>query len=182
MASTDKLTRLSNRAAFDKALVQAMDQARASGESFAVFFMDVDFFKRFNDTYGHHVGDEALRVVAEALRSTLGAQGTVARYGGEEFVSIVSGQSEESCRRMAEAARGAVEKTNLQHEGQALSLTTSVGVAFADAWPESTTGEQVVNLADEQLYKAKRAGRNRVEFAAFAKADQARAAGRHAAA
>lgn len=182
VASTDKLTRLSNRAAFDKAMNQALAQAGASGESLAVYFMDVDFFKTFNDTYGHTVGDEALRVVAEALRSSLGAQGVVARYGGEEFVAIVAGKSEQACRRLAEEARGAVAQANLMHDGQRLSLSISIGLAYADAWPATTTGEQVVSLADEQLYKAKRAGRNRVEVAAFAKADAARSVGRTAAA
>lgn len=182
VASTDKLTKLSNRAAFDKAMGQALAQAQAAGEPLAVFFMDVDFFKSFNDTHGHHIGDEALRVVAGALRSALGAQGVVARYGGEEFVAIVSGQSEQSCRRLAEETRAAVAKTRVESDGQALSVSISVGLAYANAWPESTTGEQVVKLADEQLYKAKRAGRNRVETAVFAQADSGRAATRPAAA
>lgn len=174
VASTDKLTKLSNRAALDKAIGQALIQTRTSNEAFAIFFMDVDFFKGFNDTHGHSVGDEALRVVAGALRETLGAHGVVGRYGGEEFVSVLTGKREHECRRLAEETRAAVERQRVSIEGKSLSVTISVGVAFADQWPQSTSGDQILKLADEQLYKAKRAGRNRVEMAVFAQADSSR--------
>ncbi len=170
VASTDKLTNLSNRAAFDQAMEQMLNQARISASSLAVIFIDIDFFKHFNDDHGHHVGDEALKVVAHALRSSLGGLGVVARYGGEEFVAIIAGASEPECRNCAEGARKAVEQAKVHAADQALSVTISVGIAFAIAWPEATTPDQIIKLADEQLYKAKRAGRNRVEAAVFVEA------------
>lgn len=182
VASTDKLTRLNNRAAFDSVLEQALSRTLSSRESFAVFFIDVDNFKRFNDSHGHQAGDEALRTVAGVLRGTLGEHGTVARYGGEEFVAILTGVSEQACRRHAQEACAAVAQASVSVEGKSLTVTISVGVAFADAWPATASAEQIVNLADQQVYKAKKAGRNRVEMAVFVQAEPANSLNRQSAA
>ena len=157
-ATTDPLTGLPNRTALD----QAMANAPAAGPC-AVLYVDLDHFKAINDRLGHPAGDEALRHVAGVLRSALREGDVPARTGGEEFVLWLPNTDKASALDIAERVRRWVEESRWRWEGCEMGMTCSIGVA---AIPDTT--EQVANLmaaADAALYRAERAGRNRVEQA-----------------
>ena len=156
-ATTDHLTGLPNRMALDRAM------ADASPDPCAVLYMDLDHFKKINDRFGHAAGDDALRHVAQILRSVLRERDVPARAGGEEFVLWLPETTKSSALEVAERVRRRVEESRWVWEGAVVGLTCSVGVA---ARPDTTT--QVANLtvaADAAMYRAKKAGRNRVEEA-----------------
>ncbi len=137
----------------------------APGHSLAVLMIDVDHFKRINDSYGHPMGDEALKAVAETLRANLRAFDTLARYGGEEFVVVMPGATLSEATGAAERLRDAVAQMQFQPDGRGLPhrLTVSVGVAASTG--SDATPEALLQVADRALYCAKRDGRNRVEMA-----------------
>jgi len=127
--------------------------------------VDVDFFKAFNDTYGHQAGDEALRAVARTLGSTAGESALVARFGGEEMALIATGLAEREAEELAEGLRRAVEALEIAHAGAPGigRLTVSIGGACIVPLPgRSSSG--ALQLADQNLYAAKSLGRNRVVF------------------
>jgi len=127
-------------------------------------FCDIDYFKRFNDTYGHQAGDECLVRVAEAMEETLNRPADlVARYGGEEFIALLVDTGEEGARMLAERMRARVEALRVPHRTSAVApyLTVSLGVATVVPRP-SVRPEDLVDLADRALYAAKEGGRNRV--------------------
>jgi diguanylate cyclase (GGDEF)-like protein len=125
--------------------------------------IDIDFFKKFNDKYGHLVGDKVLRHVAGIFKSSLREQiDTVARYGGEEFAVILPETSLEGAEVFAERIRSSVEKTKLKHESSELSVTLSVGVASTMTTNCEKTSA-LIEAADTALYRAKDNGRNKVE-------------------
>jgi len=161
-ASTDELTGLYNY----RFLVDYLDQQIALAErlqsSLAVLMLDLDRFKALNDTHGHHAGDEALRAFAEALRSTVRRSDLAARYGGEEFVVVMSNTGGDEARLVAEKIRRAVAALELRFGAEAVRLTVSIGGV---AYPEDTgDARQLLELADDALYQAKRSGRDRVRF------------------
>jgi diguanylate cyclase (GGDEF)-like protein len=164
LLESDPLTGLKNRRSFDEHLNRAWLQAQRDGRSVAVLMMDVDNFKGFNDLYGHQAGDEALRRVSAALREA-GRRplDLAARYGGEEFALIMHDVTLEHATETAEWLRNAVHRLAIPHQGAAADgvVTLSVGVAVAEA-ALGRTARGVVQLADEALYAAKAAGRNRV--------------------
>jgi diguanylate cyclase (GGDEF)-like protein len=156
-AATDPLTGLPNRMALDQAMANA-----PSGPS-AVLYVDLDHFKAINDRLGHPAGDDALRHVAGVLHSALREGDVPARTGGEEFVLWLPNTTKASALDVAERVRRSVEESGWRWKGSDVGLTCSIGVA---ATPDTT--QQVANLtaaADAALYRAKRAGRNRVEEA-----------------
>lgn len=157
-ARTDGLTQLLNRRAFDEEMDRLPQRIATSGADAALLLMDIDHFKKFNDTYGHQVGDRVLKHVADVVRKTLlGMDVVAARYGGEEFAVILSSGSGLIASRTAEELRAAVESTALKHEGQTLTITLSVGVSLSATGLDS---EELIARADEGLYAAKRSGRN----------------------
>ena len=164
VASTDGLTKLANRAAFDKRLDEEIQRARDKGQPLALIIMDVDHFKRFNDTYGHQAGDEVLRSVGACLLNDVRNLDFAARYGGEEFAVIHAGEAAETVGAKADEIRQAIERRSIQYDGRRLCVTVSLGVACVNAPPVNLTCEELIKQADEQLYKAKRTGRNRVEM------------------
>ena len=156
-ATTDPLTGLPNRTALDQAM------ANAPAGPCAVLYVDLDHFKAINDRLGHAAGDEALRHVAGVLRAALREGDVPARTGGEEFVLWLPNTTKASALDVAERVRCWVEESRWRWEGSEVGLTCSIGIA---ATPDTT--KQVANLtaaADAALYRAKRAGRNRVEEA-----------------
>lgn len=172
MAYRDELTGLPGRRALN-------DRLERLGRNYVIAMADVDHFKKFNDSHGHDVGDQVLRLVASRLRK-VGGGGKAYRYGGEEFALVFPGRSLEECLPHLEALRQAVEAYRLQlrdkqkrpnddRQGRQrrgstaaaeVSVTVSLGVAERD--DESRTPEQVLKAADQALYAAKSAGRNRV--------------------
>lgn len=163
-ATTDALTGVGNRVAFDARLSLELERFARSGVPFALLMMDVDRFKLFNDTYGHQAGDRVLRTVAQVLDANIRKIDFVARYGGEEFAAIAPDTSVEGISALAERLRRAVEETSVPWEGKKLSVTISVGVAVFGEATGDGDAPKIIRAADEQLYAAKRAGRNRVEM------------------
>jgi diguanylate cyclase (GGDEF)-like protein len=159
-AATDALTGLANRRTFDQKLLHHVGFYERYARPFAVLMLDVDSFKRFNDTYGHEAGDRVLKEVAAVLRSAVRDADLAARMGGEEFVVLLPEAGLRSAAEAAERIRRMVEVRAVPFEGRSLLVTVSIGVA---AVPDCTdTAGSVLALADAALYRAKEAGRNRV--------------------
>lgn len=165
LASLDGLTCIANRRRFDQILEVEWSRALRTESWISVIMMDIDFFKPYNDNYGHAAGDDCLRKVAEALETSLRRSAdTVARYGGEEFVAILPGTDPHGALVVAENMRHSVESLAIEHAYSAVSplVTISAGVASAIPMTESSAGTLVAS-ADKRLYEAKSSGRNRVE-------------------
>lgn len=155
----DSLTASYNRRYLDQRLLETA----ALGE-FAVALVDLDFFKKVNDTFGHLVGDRVLRQVADLLRMGLPEDGFCARYGGEEFVLLLPGLEGAAAWAVAEAARARVEQFPWSTIVRGLRVTVSVGVAHEPGTGGNTSPEQRLRLADGLLYTAKQSGRNIVAY------------------
>jgi diguanylate cyclase len=158
----DALTGLANRRCFDERMQDAVRDVQTEGGEFCILLADVDHFKKFNDTWGHATGDQVLRLVAQCFKANTKGRDTAARYGGEEFVVLLPQTAVEHAINLAEQIRRTVESKKIvkRSTGETLgSITLSIGVA------KHQPGEpvaQVINRADQCLYAAKRAGRNRV--------------------
>jgi len=167
LGMTDPLTGLSNRRYFDERLREELVRAARYGVPLACLFIDVDSFKRINDTYGHQTGDRALAAVAACVRQQVRLGDTVARYGGEEFAALVQGDRADA-QTVAERVRVAVEKLHLlDDDGERIALTVSIGVAartVSGSPAEAVAlGRAMMDEADRAMYQAKHNGRNRVE-------------------
>jgi diguanylate cyclase (GGDEF)-like protein len=165
MAEVDGLTGISNRRHFQEALAREAGRSRSTGKPLAIIMIDVDHFKRINDTRGHLAGDALLRHVAQTVSRLLRRSDLLARYGGEEFAALLAGADRTSAARVAENLRGAIENAPLEAAFPAppLRATISLGVA---SLPENGPHESaVLEAADRALYRAKREGRNRVAVA-----------------
>jgi len=163
-AITDPLTGLHNRRFLYDALPRELARARRTGAPIAVLMIDIDNFKRVNDVHGHTAGDRVLQEVARAIKTTIRGSDLSCRYGGEEIVVVLADSPPEGTRVRAEAIRAAVEALRIDSAGeQPIGVTISLGVAI---FPGSgNDADATLRLADEAMYAAKRAGRNRVEFA-----------------
>ncbi len=157
-ASTDVLTGLPNRRYFDE-FCSLLGQRRRAGDSLGMLMVDIDLFKRVNDTYGHAVGDEVLRAVGGAIASAVRDNDVPARFGGEEFAVLLRNSSEQVALEVAERVRLAVSQLDLG-EWHVPGVSVSVGVAF-DTRHDEPIGDLLVR-ADRALYRAKRGGRNQV--------------------
>ncbi|MDR1996628.1 diguanylate cyclase [Azonexus sp.] len=159
-AVRDGLTGLHNRRYLDGILEREVSRARREGSPLSLVMLDIDHFKRVNDTYGHQAGDEVLRVLAATLQADIRAEDTACRYGGEEFLVLLPNMPLTAAIERAEGWRRAVETLTVEHGGVAVTCTISLGVA---AYPEhGTTPDDLTRCADLALYRAKAAGRNRV--------------------
>lgn len=164
-ASQDGLTGLANRRCFDEKLALELDRARRHAQPVSLIMMDVDFFKKFNDSYGHVAGDDCLRAVAGAVaRSVNRAEDLAARYGGEEFAVIMPGADTAGAREVAEAIRTAVAALQIPHAASATgTVTISLGAATIHPAPaDSGDASALIRQADALLYQSKSGGRNRV--------------------
>lgn len=161
-SQTDPLTGLANRKLFDGALAKAITEANENGEPLSLLMADVDYFKLFNDKFGHQTGDQVLRLVAQAMKQNVKGQDVAARYGGEEFVIALPKTVLRSAISVADQIRRAVMAKELmkRSNGERLGrITVSVGVALLRA---NDTPQSLIERADNCLYAAKRNGRNRV--------------------
>lgn len=166
LSAVDGLTGIANRRQFDEALAREWRRCQRAGEPLSMLMGDVDFFKQYNDRYGHQAGDECLRTVAGCLLEKLRRPADiVARYGGEEFAVILPDTGFEGAMRVAEAMRSGVQSLSLPHEGSTFGVVTaSFGVATM--LPERADGmPNLLSAADWALYEAKRHGRNCVHAA-----------------
>lgn len=155
----DPLTGVANRRALDARLNEEIARAARHDAPLALLMFDIDHFKSYNDEFGHVLGDDVLLCFAELLRMDIRQTDLVARFGGEEFVVLLPETTEEGARMLAERYRARVESTNFPGK----KITTSIGLAV---WqPRFEQPEQFIDAADQALYAAKRAGRNRVEVA-----------------
>lgn len=165
MAFIDGLTGVSNRRHFDDRLAAEWGRAQRSGSALSLILLDVDFFKNFNDHYGHQAGDDCLRQIAKVLKAELKRPtDLVARYGGEEFVCLLPDASLEDAMAMAERLLQAVKTRGIAHlySDAAPVVTVSLGVATRAPELGNMQSAKLLALADEQLYQAKRTGRARV--------------------
>jgi diguanylate cyclase len=161
-ANTDTLTGLPNRRALDEFLRASQAEAMETGEPLSVLLIDIDRFKKFNDNFGHGVGDQVLRLMAKALRDSVRGNDLPARYGGEELIAVLPGAGLAACEVIAERIRRAVADCQITRRstGDILpGITVSVGVA--QFRPGESTA-QLLERCDSALYLAKRTGRNRV--------------------
>ncbi|MGV3605363.1 MAG: GGDEF domain-containing protein [Planctomycetaceae bacterium] len=156
-ARTDALTGLPNRRAFDDELLRRMAEWQRHDIPFLMLVLDVDHFKRINDTYGHPAGDSTLKQLAAVLKATLRQTDSAYRFGGEEFVVAIPGQGEKIATDAAERLRITVRNTEFMFNGTRLPVTISVGVAQPQ---RNDQASQLFKRADEALYAAKQGGRN----------------------
>jgi diguanylate cyclase (GGDEF)-like protein len=160
LTNVDGLTGLGNRRYFDEFLDTEWRQALRAGEPISLLMIDIDFFKQFNDSHGHVLGDACLVEVATALAEALPAQtATVARYGGEEFAVVLPGTTADAAHAIARRLLAAIEQRQIPHPSSPLGVVTvSIGITTCPA-----TAYAAINLlqqADAALYRAKRNGRN----------------------
>lgn len=159
-AMKDFLTGLDNVRRFELKLNHAINHSRVSGKALHILMLDIDYFKRINDTYGHSIGDEVLRELAELFGKLCKNNFSISRVGGEEFCAIIQDLPVSSVREFAERIRKAVEKSRFT--SRQLRITISIGIA---SFPETVKViDQIMEEADKALYKSKSYGRNRVSF------------------
>jgi diguanylate cyclase (GGDEF)-like protein/PAS domain S-box-containing protein len=160
MAMTDPLTGIGNRRYLEGRLKAALAVVQNSPSLVGLLFIDVDHFKRVNDTYGHNTGDDVLRMVANTLHYSLRATDTLGRWGGEEFIGILyEMQNKDNLQAIAEKGRALVEYSRLDLNGRGLAVTVSIGATLLSA---ADTPELLVQRADGLMYMSKQAGRNRI--------------------
>ncbi|NWK98879.1 diguanylate cyclase response regulator [Sphingobium lactosutens] len=169
MAVTDALTGLNNRRYLERSLQTEVGRLARTGEWLSVIMLDIDFFKQFNDTYGHPAGDRCITMVAAALtRAVKRASDLSARYGGEEFACVLPDTDPKGAEMVAQEILLQVQSLNIPHERSQVSpfITVSIGVASARCSP-GMSAERWMSEADQQLYASKRQGRNRISMAEF---------------
>lgn len=171
LAYVDGLTGVPNRRYFDQRLHSEWARAARSGAAISLLMIDVDFFKLYNDTYGHQAGDDCLRRVAGVLASGLKRPADLlARYGGEEFVCLLPGTDVPGALQLAEQLGQQITALRIEHAGSSIAdfVTVSVGCCYKPAGASRGEVAELLRQADVQLYKAKQNGRNRSCAAEFA--------------
>ena len=161
LASTDYLTGVNNRVAFDAFMQEKKALFDKNKRTFGLLMIDVDHFKKINDTYGHGCGDDVLVDIATLLKEERGNQDFIARYGGEEFVYVIDAFQANTVREVAERLRKKVENHTFKYQKQAIKITISIGGIFVNKNCEHTL-DGWIECADKHLYQAKDEGRNRV--------------------
>ncbi|RMG60605.1 MAG: GGDEF domain-containing protein [Deltaproteobacteria bacterium] len=164
LALTDPLTKLKNRRYLGMYLEETLKVSRRYGDSLTVAMVDIDHFKKINDTYGHPVGDEVLASLAEILRSSVRESDLVVRYGGEEFTLVLQRTNRERAKNVLERIREDIAGRVFDTQAGKLSLTVSIGYTTCDCNGEKVRMTRFLRVADAALYRAKEGGRNRVEF------------------
>ena len=159
-ALTDTLTGLPNRAAWEERLALEMARWQRYGGELMMAVLDIDFFKRINDNYGHLAGDKVLKIIATELAKRLRKTDFIARFGGEEFVLLIPSTPLEGAQQLLETLRTAIENSPFHFKGERVTITLSAGVS---AFVTGDHAAQVFERADQALYRAKRSGRNRIE-------------------
>ena len=164
MSTTDSLTGLANRRKFEEVIAHEWSRAQRKKEPLAVAMVDIDFFKIYNDLYGHQAGDLCLKIVAKTLAAGLrDGSDFVARYGGEEFIVLLPGQGAEGTYEVLERLRHDVANKKLKHSGSKNFSILTFSAGFAVTIPDQgKTIRDLIAQADQYLYQAKRSGRNQV--------------------
>jgi diguanylate cyclase (GGDEF)-like protein len=169
LATLDGLTQIANRRWFDEHLFRVWGRLKRDQAPLSVILGDIDFFKLYNDTYGHLMGDDCLRAVAQAIKRVIKRPGDlVARFGGEEFVVVLSNTNSKGALHVAEAIRLEVSRLRIEHAASTLGpyVTLSLGVSSTIPNQHASPGE-FIDVVDQALYEAKKQGRNRVIYKPF---------------
>lgn len=161
LATTDSLTKLKNRRLFYTQAGQNLASCRRYGKDISLLLLDIDHFKKVNDTFGHHAGDEVLVKVAELLTQMVRDVDTVARFGGEEFAVLLPDTNRLGAAVLGERIRVAIEREPINVDGRRIPVTISIGIATLAA-EDVETIDQILKIADQRLYLAKNGGRNRI--------------------
>jgi diguanylate cyclase (GGDEF)-like protein len=164
LASVDGLTQVANRRCFDEALIHEWQRLSREQGPLSLILVDIDYFKRYNDTYGHLAGDKCLKVVAQSISKAVHRPADlVARYGGEEFVVLLPGTTLAGANQVAEAIKAAVKRLNLDHSSSPLGekITLSLGIASLNPSQHSSP-MTLIKSSDKALYLAKESGRDRI--------------------
>jgi len=156
----DELTQVNNRRAYELHIRDCLRRYHRNGELFSLILMDVDHFKNVNDEYGHKAGDKCLREIAKLIGSTLRKTDFLARYGGEELIAILHGSNAANALKVAEKIRVRIENTRFCYQDKIIPITTSLGVT--EVLPGDNNPEIPFIRVDDAMYRAKKAGRNRV--------------------
>jgi diguanylate cyclase (GGDEF)-like protein len=169
LARFDRLTNLPNRLQLEEHLTRLVSDATRNNRPLSVFIVDIDHFKRVNDTHGHRVGDEVLRTLAARMAKALRAEDMIGRWGGEEFLALLPNTSAEGACTVADRVRATAGSSPVvASNGHELHVTVSIGCATR----EGTADAEYIQRADEALYSAKHLGRNRVVSSAPPRARQ----------
>lgn len=162
IAFTDGLTKIANRRFFDHFIEQQWLKCERDNQDLALILCDVDFFKVYNDTYGHQEGDSCLQKVASALSSSVRGNDLAARYGGEEFVVVLPDSNTETAKVVAKRIRSKLKAMQILHEGSKASKYVSISMGIASIHHnKATSSQELIMLADKALYQAKQQGRDR---------------------
>jgi diguanylate cyclase (GGDEF)-like protein len=161
-AITDALTRLYNHGFFRQRLEIELERARETGDQVSLIMFDIDHFKRYNDTYGHEEGNEVLVTVARIIKGVGRRGDIIARYGGEEFVALLYGASRDEARHFADNVRRAVESHSFPAKAGEPPRQVTISAGCSSFPRPAGTEDELIKLADENLYRAKAGGRNRV--------------------
>ncbi len=165
-SSTDMMTQLKLKYFFFNILTEKLDNAMSEKKPLSVIMFDIDFFKHFNDTYGHECGDYVLKQVAFLIKQNLREEDLASRYGGEEFTVLLNEATKDAAIAVAERIRSCIENHDFVFNNQHMHVTISCGVAVFDHESNPVTiAKQLVNQADQGLYMSKHNGRNRVTYA-----------------
>ncbi|MBD1940520.1 diguanylate cyclase [Microcoleus sp. FACHB-68] len=169
LATLDGLTQVANRRRFDQYLSQEWVRQAREMKPLSLILCDVDYFKNYNDTYGHQAGDDCLQQIARALnRAIQSSAHLLARYGGEEFAVILPNTSAEAAAAVAEAMRLAIQELRIGHAQSSVSQYVTLSLGLATTIPtQECSPETLIGVADKALYQAKRQGRNRIAIAVF---------------
>ena len=159
-ATTDTLTGLANRRKITELLKEEIQKLEGdNNNNFNIIMLDIDFFKKVNDNYGHPMGDEVIKKVSNHMQDKVGSEGVVGRFGGEEFLTILYNNDIQEAALLANQIRSDIESKKIEFEGKQISVTVSMGIACSS---ETVVYQELLNKADERLYKAKENGRNQV--------------------
>lgn len=159
----DAMTNLFNRRFIDERMPAELSKAYVSGSSLSIIFIDIDFFKKINDTYGHLVGDQVICGVAQLIRNNIRQKDTwAARYGGDEFLICFPGLNNKEANKIAERIRNSIQKEEFKIGEESITVTCSFGVKTVCGRNCKLTAKDLINQADKKLYMAKSAGRNKV--------------------
>ena len=160
LSRTDPLTGLLNRRTFDEITENELYRFRRSRDVYSLLMVDIDHFKQINDQYGHISGDAVIKYIAKTFESNIRPHDKVARFGGEEFCVLLPSTNKQEAYVVAEKLRGIISNTSLSSREGNISFTISIGVSEVEI--EDTDHTTILKRADENLYKAKTTGRNRV--------------------
>jgi len=162
----DGLTNIYNRRFFDESINRMIKSLSRSGSMLSLMMIDIDYFKKYNDTYGHSAGDDCLKIVADTFKQCIPrTDDFVARYGGEEFVTVLPNTDENGARIVANRLLKRIQEKNILHENSDVANHVTISIGVTTGYVEHThTADDFIKRADEMLYHAKNSGRNRYSF------------------